>query len=106
MLVLGGLFPLLFCSGTLITIVILNRQSLLFIYRLDFSIMYTAKLFDDLFAYKPVVIINDNKSKTLLEALQNAINKSADFNAIIRIDMYNDGVYVDTSVLKDGNFIY
>ena len=68
--------------------------------------MYTAKLFDDLFAYKPVVIINDNKSKTLQEALQNAINKSADFNAIIRIDMYNEGVYVDTSVLKDGNFIY
>ena len=73
--------------------------------------MYTAKLFDDLFAYKPVMIIDDHKSKTLLEALQNAINRSADFNvpgfdAIIRIDMYNDGVYVDTSALKDGNFIY
>ena len=68
--------------------------------------MYTAKLFDDLFAYNPVMIINDHKSKTLLEALQNAINRSADFNAIIRIDIYNDGVYVDTSVLKDGNFIY
>ena len=68
--------------------------------------MYTAKLFDDLFAYNPVMIINDHKSKTLLEALQNAINRSADFNAIIRIDMYNDGVYVGTSVLKDGNFIY
>ena len=68
--------------------------------------MYTAKLFDDLFAYNPVMIIDDHKSKTLLEALQNAINKSADFNAIIRIDMYNEGVYVDTSVLKDGNFIY
>ena len=59
--------------------------------------MYTAKLFDDLFAYNPVMIINDNKSKTLLEALQNAINRSADFNvpgfdAIIRIDMYNEGV--------------
>ena len=72
--------------------------------------MYTAKLFDDLFAFKPVMII-DCKSKTLLEALQYAINRSADFNvpgfdAIIRIDMYNDGVYVDTSVLKDGNFIY
>ena len=75
------------------------------------SIMYTAKLFDDLFAYNPVMIINDHKSKTLLEALQNAINRSADFNvpgfdAIVRIDMYNEGVYVDTSVLKDGNFIY
>ena len=68
--------------------------------------MYTAKLFDDLFAYNPVMIIDDCKSKTLLEALQNAINRSADFNAIIRIDIYNDGVYVDTSVLKDGNFIY
>ena len=68
--------------------------------------MYTAKLFDDLFAFNPVMIINDHKSKTLMEALQNAINRSADFNAIIRIDMYNDGVYVDTSVLKDGNFIY
>ena len=68
--------------------------------------MYTAKLFDDLFAYNPVMIINDHKSKTLLKALQNAINRSADFDAIIRIDMYNDGVYVDTSVLKDGNFIY
>ena len=68
--------------------------------------MYTAKLFDDLFAYNPVMIIDDHKSKTLLEALQYAINRSADFDAIIRIDMYNDGVYVDTSVLKDGNFIY
>ena len=73
--------------------------------------MYTAKLFDDLFGYEPVMIINDHKSKTLLEALQYAINKSADFNvpgfdAIIRIDMYNEDVYVDTSVLKDGNFIY
>ena len=73
--------------------------------------MYTAKLFDDLFAYNPVMIIDDHKSKTLLMALQNAINRSADFNvpgfdAIIRIDMYNEGVYVDTSVLKDGNFIY
>ena len=73
--------------------------------------MYTAKLFDDLFAYNPVMIINDHKSKTLLEALQNAINRSADFNvpgfdAIIRIDMYNEDVYVDTSILKDGNFIY
>ena len=73
--------------------------------------MYTAKLFDDLFAYKPVMTIDDCKSKTLLEALQNAINRSADFNvpgfdAIIRIDMYNEDVYVDTSVLKDGNFIY
>ena len=73
--------------------------------------MYTAKLFDDLFSSNPVTIINDCKSKTLLEALQNAINRSANFNvpgfdAIIRIDMYNDGVYVDTSVLKDGSFIY
>ena len=73
--------------------------------------MYTAKLFDDLFSSNPVMIINDYKSKTLLKALQNAINRSADFNvpgfdAIIRIDMYNEGVYVDTSVLKDGNFIY
>ena len=73
--------------------------------------MYTAKLFDDLFSYNPVMIIDDHKSKTLLEALQNAINRSADFNvpgfdAIIRIDMYNDGVYADTSVLKDGSFIY
>ena len=73
--------------------------------------MYTAKLFDDLFAYKPVMIIDDHMSKTLLEALQYAINRAADFNVpgfgdIIRIDMYNEGVYVDTSVLKDGNFIY
>ena len=73
--------------------------------------MYTAKLFDDLFSSNPIMIIDDHKSKTLLEALQNAINRSADFNvpgfdAIIRIDMYNKGVYVDTSVLKDGNFIY
>ena len=72
--------------------------------------MYTTKLFDDLFSSNPVTIINDYKSKTLLEALQNAINRSADFNvpgfdAIVRIDMYNDGVYVDTSVLKDGSFI-
>ena len=72
--------------------------------------MYTAKLFDDLFALNPVTIINDYKSKTLREALQNAINKSDDFNvpgfnAIVRIDIYNDGVYVDTSVLKDGSFI-
>ena len=66
--------------------------------------MYTAKLFDDLFAYNPVMTIDDCKSKTLLEALQNAISRSAD--SIIRIDMYNDGAYVDTSVLKDGNFIY
>ena len=73
--------------------------------------MYTAKLFDDLFSFNPVMIIDDRKSKTLLESLQNAISRSADFNvpgfdAIIRIDMYNDGVYVDTSVLKDGSFIY
>ena len=73
--------------------------------------MYTAKLFDDLFAYNPVMIIDDHKSKTLLEALQYAINKSDDFNvpgfdAIIRIDMYNEGVYVDTNIKKDGNFIY
>ena len=72
--------------------------------------MYTAKLFDDLFSYNPVMIIDDRKSKTLLEALQNAINRSTDFNvpgfaAIVRIDLYNDGVYVDTSVLKDGSFI-
>ena len=73
--------------------------------------MYTAKLFDDLFSSSPVMIIDDRKSKTLPEAMQNAINRSADFNipgfdTIIRIDMYNDGVYVDTSVLKDGSFIY
>ena len=73
--------------------------------------MYTAKLFNDLFAYNPIMIIDDHESKTLLEALQNAINRSADFNvpgfdAIIRIDMYNEDVYVNTSVLKDGNFIY
>ena len=73
--------------------------------------MYTAKLFDDLFSSNPVMIIDDHKSKTLLEALQNAINRSADFNvpgfgAIIRIDMYNGCTYVDTGVLKDGNFIY
>ena len=73
--------------------------------------MYTAKLFDDLFSSNPVAVINDCKSKTLLEALQNAINRAADFNApgfdaIVRIDMYNDGVYVDTGVLKDGSFIY
>ena len=73
--------------------------------------MYTAKLFDDLFSSNPVMIIDDRKSKTLLEALQTAINRSADFNvpgfdAIIRIDMYNEDVYIDTSVLKDGNFIY
>ena len=69
--------------------------------------MYTAKLFDDLFAYNPVMIINDHKSKTLLEALQNVININVPgFDAIIRIDMYNEDVYVDTSVLKDGNFIY
>ena len=73
--------------------------------------MYTAKLFNDLMALTPVTIINDDKSKTLLEALQYAINKAVDFNvpgfdAIVRIDMYNDGVYVDTSVLKDGSFIY
>ena len=73
--------------------------------------MYTAKLFDDLFASNPVTIINDYKSKTLLEALQTAINRAADFDvpgfdAIVRIDMYNSGVYVDTSVLKDGSFIY
>ena len=72
--------------------------------------MYTAKLFDDLFSSNPVTIINDYKSKTLMEALQNAINRTADFNvpgfdAIVRIDLYNDGVYVDTSVLKDGSFI-
>ena len=75
------------------------------------SIMYTAKLFNDLMALTPVMIIDDRKSKTLLEALQNAINRSADFNVpgfdtIVRIDMYNDGVYVDTSILKDGSFIY
>ena len=73
--------------------------------------MYTAKLFDDLFSSNPVMIIDDHKSKTLLEALHCAINRSADFNvpgfdAIIRIDMYNEDVYVDTGVLKDGNFIY
>ena len=72
--------------------------------------MYTAKLFDDLFSSSPVTIIDDRKSKTLLEALQYAINRSADFNvpgfdAIIRIDMYDNGVYVDTAVLKDGSFI-
>lgn len=72
--------------------------------------MYTAKLFDDLFAFNPVTIINDCQSKTLLEALQNAINRTADFDipgfdVIVRIDIYNDGVYVDTSVLKDGSFI-
>ena len=66
--------------------------------------MYTAKLFDDLMALTPVTIINDRKSKTLLEALQNAINRTADF--IVRIDIYADGVYVDTSVLKDGSFIF
>ena len=73
--------------------------------------MYTAKLFDEMFSSTPVMIIDDRISKTLVEALQYAINRSADFNvpgfdAIIRIDMYNEGVYVDTSVLKDGNFIY
>ena len=69
--------------------------------------MYTAKLFDDLFSSNPVMIIDDHISKTLLEALQCAITRSADFNdAIVRIDMYNNGVYVDTGVLKDGNFIY
>ena len=73
--------------------------------------MYTAKLFDDLFSSNPVMIIDDRISKTLLESLQYAINRSADFNvpgfdAIVRIDMYNDGVYIDTGVLKDGNFIY
>ena len=73
--------------------------------------MYTAKLFDDLFSSNPVLIIDDRRSKTLLGALQNAINRSADFNvpgfnAVVRIDMYNDGVYVDTGVLKDGSFIY
>ena len=74
--------------------------------------MYTAKLFDDLFSSNPVMIIDDHKSKTLLEALQNAINRSADFNvpgfdAIVRIDMYNDGVYIDTGVFKkDGSFTY
>ena len=73
--------------------------------------MYTAKLFDDLFSSNPVMIIDDRISKTLLEALQCAITRSADFNvpgfdAIVRIDMYNDGVYIDTGVLKDGNFIY
>ena len=72
--------------------------------------MYTAKLFDDLFSFNPVTIIDDLKSKTLLEALHYAIDKSADFDvpgfdAIVRIDMYDDGVYVDTSVLKDGSFI-
>ena len=72
--------------------------------------MYTAKLFNDLMALTPVTIINDCKSKTLLEALQNAINRSADFNVPgfdtgVRIDMYNDGVYVDTSVLKDEKWI-
>ena len=72
--------------------------------------MYTAKLFDDLMALTPVTIIDDCKSKTLLEVLQNAINRTANFDvpgfdAIVRIDIYNDGVYVDTSVLKDGSFI-
>ena len=72
--------------------------------------MYTAKLFDDLFSFNAVTIIDDRKSKTLLEALQNAINRTVDFDvpgfdAIVRIDIYNDGVYVDTSVLKDGSFI-
>ena len=73
--------------------------------------MYTAKLFDDLFSDYPVTIIDDRKSKTLLEALQNAINRAADFDvpgfdAVVRIDVYNDGTYIDTSVLKDGNFIF
>ena len=73
--------------------------------------MYTAKLFDDLMGYTPAMTIADRRSKTLLEALHYAIDKSADFNvpgfdAIVRIDMYNDGVYVDTSVLKDGSFIF
>ena len=73
--------------------------------------MYRGELFDDLFAYRPLMVIDEHESKTLLMALQNAINRSADFNvpgfdAIIRIDMYNEGVYVDTGVLKDGNFIY
>lgn len=73
--------------------------------------MYTAKLFDDLFSINPTTIIHDRRSKTLLEALHYAIDKSADFDvpgfdAIVRIDMYNDGVYVDTSVLKDGSFIF
>lgn len=59
--------------------------------------MYTAKLFDDLFSSDPVTIIHDCRSKTLLEALQYATDKAADFNApgfdaIVRIDMYNDGV--------------
>ena len=72
--------------------------------------MYTAKLFDDLFSSNPAMIIENHRAKTLLEALQNAINRSADFNVpgfdpIIRIDIYADGVYVDTSVLKDGSFI-
>lgn len=72
--------------------------------------MYTAKLFDDLMEHTPVMIIENHRAKTLLEALQDAINRSADFNvpgfdAIVRIDMYNDGVYIDTSVLKDGSFI-
>ena len=72
--------------------------------------MYTAKLFDDLFSFNPITIIHDRRSKTLLEALQYAIDRSADFNipgfdAIVRIDIYHDGVYVDTSVLKDGIFI-
>lgn len=73
--------------------------------------MYIAKLFDDLMALTPAMIIHDHRSKTLLEALHHAIDKSADFevpgfDAIVRIDMYNDGVYVDTSVLKDGSFIF
>ena len=72
--------------------------------------MYTAKLFDDLMALTPVMIIENHRAKTLLEALQDAINRSADFNfpgfdAIVRIDIYNDGVYVDSSVLKEGSFI-
>ena len=72
--------------------------------------MYTVKLFDDLMALNPVTVIDDRKSKTLLEALQNAINRTADFDvpgfdAIVRIDLYNDGVYVDTGVLKEGSFI-
>ena len=73
--------------------------------------MYTAKLFDDLFSSNPATIIVDCESKTLLEALQNAVNRATDFNvpgfdAIVRIDMYNDGVYVDTGIFKDGSFIY
>lgn len=66
--------------------------------------MYTAKLFNDLFSSNPVTIINDCKSKTLLEALQNAINRAADFDvpgfdAIQRIEIFDGDALVDTIVL-------